>query len=420
MSRAPYAICLLTLMTGCQDQGAAGVDAPLVDSALADVELADVDLPDRSGVAPLPAEIRELIELHLVRKDFMGVMLVARGEEVLLHEAHGLANQEWRIPHTLEGKFRLGSVSKQFTAAAVLLLEGEGKWRLEDRVKQYLPDAPAAWEAISLHHLLSHTSGIPDFVREPGHEATLPLPSPPEMTYRRFRDKPLAFPPGEKYEYSNSGYVLLALLIERVTGERFHDFLQRRVLDPLGLQDTGGDGQRAIIPRRVAGYTHVPGQHGTHRNAAYVDMSIPTGGGSLYSTSRDLLRWQQALFDGRLLPAAAVQRMTTAHVTTFGSNGYGYGLFIGKQNGRLRIAHPGSIHGFMAVVIHFPETRVTVVVLSNVGVGRPVDEIAMRLSEWAHGDPPAPFPEGGPPPTPSPDGGAPPESSPDAGPPDAG
>jgi CubicO group peptidase (beta-lactamase class C family) len=155
MSRAPHAICLLTLISGCADRGPTGVDAPLVDSPLADSAQADVELPDGSDVAPLPAEIRGLIDLHLARKDFMGVMLVARGEEILLHEAHGLANQDWQIPHTLEGKFRLGSVSKQFTAAAVLLLEQEGKWRVEDRVEQYLPDAPAAWEAITLHHLRS-------------------------------------------------------------------------------------------------------------------------------------------------------------------------------------------------------------------------------------------------------------------------
>lgn len=362
---------------------------------------------------PLPGHLRELIQQHIARKDFMGVMLVARDRQVLLHEAHGLANQEWQIPHSLDGKFRVGSISKQFTAAAVLLLEEEGLWRVEDPVKRYLPGAPAAWDEITLHHLLTHTSGIPDFVREPGHEATIVLPSPPAMTYLRFRDRPLEFAPGARHQYSNSGYVLLALLVERVTGEEFHAFLRRRVLEPLGLRDTGGDGYRPILIRRVAGYTHVPGQHGTHRNAAFVDMSIPTGGGSLYSTSGDLLRWNQALSGGQLLSAASFRKLTTAHATVFPGLGYGYGMFINRRNGRQRFGHQGSIHGFMAIAAHYPETKVTVVVLSNVGVGRPVDEICMRLEEWAHGDPPAPFPEYSPPP--ANDGGMAPEVLADGG-----
>jgi CubicO group peptidase (beta-lactamase class C family) len=137
--------------------------------------------------------------------------------------------------------------------------------------------------------------------------------------------------------------VLLALLVERGTGEPFHDHLHRRVLLPLGLEDTGGDARRPILLRRVAGYSHVPGQRGTHRNAAFIDMSLPTDGGSLYSTSSDLWRWNLALFGGQLLSPASLQKMTAPQVTTFAPGyAYGYGLFVRQENGRLRLANQGS------------------------------------------------------------------------------
>jgi CubicO group peptidase (beta-lactamase class C family) len=320
------------------------------------------------------ARMEQLVGARVDDKSFMGVVLVARGDEILLSKGYGSANLEWSIPNTPTTKFRLGSITKQFTAAAILLLVERGKLALEDPVKKHWPNAPAAWEAITIFQLLTHTSGISNFTSGAEFREWKNLPSTAEQTLERLRDKPLDFAPGARMSYSNSNYVLLGLLIERSSGQSYADFVRDNVFKPLGMSDSGYDVSAAILPQRAAGY--MPG----FVNAPYTDMTIPHGAGGLYSTTPDLLRWTQGLFGGRLLSAASLEKMTTPFM-----NDYAFGLVVGNAGGRKAIQHNGGIEGFNTHLTYYPDSKITVAVLANVNGNAP-GQLAAQLGTIAHGD----------------------------------
>jgi len=308
------------------------------------------------AVAPDVARMEQVIQSYVFNKQFMGSVLVARGNEVILDKGYGSANLEWNVPNSPTTKFRLGSITKQFTAACILLLEERGKLSVNDPVKKYMPDAPVAWDKITIFHLLTHTSGIPNFTGFPDYRSTEPFRATPAQLVARFRDQPLDFEPGEKMSYSNSGYVLLGYLIEKITGESYTRFVQENIFTPLGMKDSGYDSNSAIIPNRAAGYS--PSPTGIV-NASYIDMTVPFAAGGLYSTTEDLLRWEQALFGGKLLSAASLEKMTTPF-----KNDYAFGLVV-QTNGTKVIHHEGGIEGFNTDLEYFPKGQRTVIVLAN-------------------------------------------------------
>jgi len=310
-------------------------------------------------------------------KLFMGSVLVARDGKVLLSKGYGFADMEWDVPNSPTTKFRLGSVTKQFTAACILLLEERGKLKLDDPVKKYMTDAPAAWDKITIFNLLTHTSGIPNFTAFYDYDSTKTIATTPEKLVARLRDKPLEFQPGEKYNYSNSGYVLLGYLIEKVSQQSYSQFVQENIFNPLGMKDSGYDSSSAIIPQRASGY--VPGPKGVV-NADYVDMSVPFAAGGLYSTTEDLLRWEQGLMGGKLLSPASLQKMTTPF-----KNIYALGVGVSTMNGHKVISHSGSVDGFYTELEYYPEDKLTVVVLANLMEQAP-EGIARKLAAVAHGE----------------------------------
>jgi CubicO group peptidase (beta-lactamase class C family) len=324
----------------------------------------------------IDSRMDQVVQSYVSNKQFMGSVLVARGDQVLLSKGYGSANLEWQIPNTPSTKFRLGSLTKQFTAASVLLLEERGKLKVEDPVKKYLPDAPAAWNKMTIFHVLTHTAGIPNFTSFPDYPSSEPFPTAPEKLVARFRDKPLDFEPGEKWNYSNSGYVLLGYLIERVSGQTYEKFVQDNLFTPLGMKDSGYDSNSAVIARRAAGYS--PSPNGTV-NAGFIHMSVPFAAGALYSTTEDLLRWEQGLFGGKLLSTASLQKMTMPF-----KNDYAFGLGVRTDNGRKIIDHNGGIEGFSTELAYYPEDRLTVVVLGNLNSPAP-GQIATALAALAHG-----------------------------------
>jgi CubicO group peptidase (beta-lactamase class C family) len=328
------------------------------------------------SAAPDLTRMDQVAQAYVNNGSFMGAVLVARGHQVLFSKGYGSANLEWNIPNTPDAKFRLGSLTKQFTAASILLLEERGKLKVEDLVKKYLPDSPAAWDKITIFHLLTHTSGIPNFTSFPDYREKEALPATPEELVARFRDKPLDFQPGERWNYSNSGYVLLGYLLEKITGESYAKFVQEDIFVPLGMKDSGYDSNSAIILRRAAGYTSGPGGP---RNAGYIDMSIPFSAGALYSTTEDLLRWEQGLFGGKLLSAASLAKMTTPF-----KNDYAFGLTVTMQDGHKRIEHNGGIEGFNTVLAYYPDDKLTVIVLSNIN-GQAPDDMYPKLATVAFG-----------------------------------
>ena len=228
-----------------------------------------------------------------VADHFMGSVLVARGDKVLFSKGYGFANLEWDIPNTPDTKFRVGSITKQFTAVLILKLEEQGRLSVSDPVKKYIADAPAAWDKITLFHLLTHTSGLPDFTDLPDYPKLQTLPTTATQIMERFRDKPLEFQPGEKWKYCNSGYLMLTAVVEKVAGVSYEKFLQDQILTPVGLKDTGYDSASHVIHHRATGYLlNADNQIETSR---FVDMTVPQGAGAIYSTTEDLLKWELAM-----------------------------------------------------------------------------------------------------------------------------
>ena len=305
----------------------------------------------------LQAKVDERLNAAVKANQFSGAVLVARDGRVLVSKGYGMANLETETPNTPQTIFRLGSITKQFTATAILMLQEQGKLSVQDSICKYVTDCPAAWQPITLHHLLSHTGGVPNFTSFPDYQKTMTLPTTVEALIARFKDRPLDFQPGEKWSYSNSGYVLLGHVIEQASGQSYESFLQERIFAPLGMKSTGYDHNAKVLPRRAAGY--MP-QGNTIMNAHYLDMTIPFSAGALYSTVEDLYLWDQALYTEKLLSKKSLDTMFTPV-----KNNYGYGWGIDSQQGLKRIAHSGGIDGFVTFIARYPEAKAVVIVLCN-------------------------------------------------------
>jgi CubicO group peptidase (beta-lactamase class C family) len=325
---------------------------------------------------PTP-RMQQVIQSYVANKSFMGSVLVARDGKLLINQGYGDADLEWNVPNTPDTKFRLGSLTKQFTAASILLLEERGKLKIEDPVSKYLPDAPAAWEKITIYNLLTHTSGIPNFTNFPDYRTTESKDTTPAELVARFRAKPLEFEPGTKYNYSNSGYVLLGYLIEKISGQSYGDFVQQNIFMPLGMAGSGIDNNATILPRRAQGYS--PSPNGI-QHTGYLSMTIPFSAGAIYSTTGDLLKWEEGLFGGKVISAASLKKMTTPF-----KDNYAFGLIVNDSNGHKIIGHAGGIEGFNTSLHYYPDDKLTVVVLAN--LNGDTEGIATNLGKAALGQP---------------------------------
>jgi len=323
------------------------------------------------------ARMEQVIQSYVPTKQFMGTVLVAQDGKVLLDKGYGFANLEWQVPNTPTTKFRLGSITKQFTAASILLLEERGKLKIEDPVKKYMPDAPAAWDKVTIFHVLTHTSGIPSLTSFPEFRSKEAQAMTPQQLVDWFRDKPLEFEPGTKWNYSNSGYILLGYLIEKISGQSYIDFLQQNIFTPLGMKDSGYDSNSTVIAHRAAGYA--PGKDGPE-NAGFVHMSIPFSAGALYSTTEDLLRWEQGLFGGKVLKPESLVKMTTPF-----KQDYAFGLAVSTRNGHKVIAHDGGIEGFNTSLAYYPDDKLVVAVLANLN-GQVPGQLTGKLAQVVHGE----------------------------------
>ena len=301
---------------------------------------------------------------------FMGAVLVANGPTTLLDKGYGKAVVEWNIPDSPNVKFRIGSMTKQFTAALVLLAQEEGKLSVDDPIRKYLPDSPAAWEKITIGDLLHHTSGIPNFIFDKRYFEWRMVSRTPNEEVGLFKDKPLNFSPGTQWEYSNSNYTLLGMILEKVTGRRYVDLLHERILVPLGMKDSGLDDDDLILPERAEGYQ--PGPKGIVPMRS-LSMSVGWSTGSMYSTTGDLLRWEQGLFAGKVLSASSLKQMTTP-----GKGNYGDGVFVSRKDDLEVVEHGGSIDGFNSYMIYVPARNIAIIVLSNVSGDAP-DKMAGKL-----------------------------------------
>lgn len=309
-------------------------------------------------------------------QQFSGTVLIAQHGTILLAKGYGWADQEQRLPNQPTTRFGIGSITKQFTAMAVLLLQERGKLHVEDHVCLYISDCPATWKPITLKNLLTHTSGIPDYARS---LAEHPLP-PSESLLQYIERQPLDFLPGSKFSYSNSGFALLGFVIQNVTGDSYSGFLQREIFSPLHLSDTGERQSSSSIPNLAAGYVEA------WTKATPSDVSPLFAAGALYSTAQDLYRWDVALFDHKFASADSLEQMFTPQVTYCGLGGtfcgsaecsaaaaecysYGYGWVLQRlpvRDGYVHVIwHSGLVPGFASLNYYYPDQDLTLIVLSN-------------------------------------------------------
>ncbi len=319
------------------------------------------------------AKIDALVRQYVENKQFNGTVLVAENGQVIFKKGYGMANMEWNIVNMPDTKFRLGSITKQFTAMLIMQLVEKGKLKLTDNVTTYLPDYPkSTGDKITVHHLLTHTSGVPNYTNFPRFFETMARdPYTPNAFLKKFQDLPLDFEPGTKFSYSNSGYFLLGVLIEKVAGKPYVQVLQENILTPLQLRDTGYDLFSPILAKRAAGYEK---ERGDYVNAPYLDMSIPYAAGSLYSTVEDLHRWDQALYTDKLLSAASKKTLFTPFPGSYEEGfGYAYGWIVGetkvgdRKDSLQLIEHGGGINGFNTLISRVPQDKQLVVLLNNTG-----------------------------------------------------
>ena len=332
------------------------------------------------------AKIDELMKLYASYGQFNGSVLVAENGKVIFKKGYGLANMEWNIPIEPDTKFRLGSITKQFTSMLILQLVQEGKVKLEGKLTDYLPDyRKDTGDRITIHQLLNHTSGIPSYTGLPNFFQDVSRnPYSVSDFVKKFTSGDLEFEPGTKWNYNNSGYFLLGAIVERITGKPYEQVLKERILDPLGMKSTGYDHSDTIIAKRAAGYEKRPGGY---INAPYLDMSIPYAAGSLYSTVEDLYLWDQALYTDKLLSAQLKESMYKP-----GLSNYAYGWVVrkaplGAQGEPVTIIeHGGGINGFNTVISRMPESKNLIVLLNNTG-GTKLGEMSQKIAGILFGQP---------------------------------
>jgi CubicO group peptidase (beta-lactamase class C family) len=311
---------------------------------------------------------------------FHGAVLVAKDGKVLFKKGYGMANIELGVPHTPEMKFQIGSITKQFTATAIMQLQEKGLLSLDDPITKHLPDYPKeTGDSITIHHLLSHTSGIPNYTNMPGVMDNKALKISVEDLMATFKDEPLDFEPGEKYQYSNSNYIVLGAIIEKLSGKAYEDYIQENIFEPLGMDNSGYDHRDRIMKNRAAGYSQ--DEKGELVNAEFVHMSTPYAAGALYSTVGDMFIWDQALYTDKLLKKSSLDKMFTPN-----KGNYGYGWVIQDSFGHKCIWHNGGIFGFYTTIDRWVDDKVCVVVLSN-NDGAPVETISRSLAAMVFGEP---------------------------------
>ncbi len=321
-----------------------------------------------------------LSKLHELDK-FSGSVLVAKGDEVLYTGGFGHASIEFDVPNTPETRFRLGSITKQFTAVSILQLAEQGKIDLDGVITDYLPGYPAEphGSKVTVHQLLNHTSGIPSYTGiEEIMSARGNWSETPRAFTKYFEELELEFEPGSEYKYNNSAYHLLGLIIEAVSEMPYEDYLRKNILDPLGMENTGLEDYQEVILNEANGYARIGAEPLADAN---INMNIPYAAGSMYSTVGDLHIWHQALTARKMLSEESYEKMFTPYL-----NNYGYGWTIVEWFEKPFIQHGGGIDGFSTFAGRFPEEKVYVIVLANLETSRSAN-IARDLAAMVFGEP---------------------------------
>jgi CubicO group peptidase (beta-lactamase class C family) len=347
----------------------------LIATSIATTAASFAQSADPSPLSPLDLQqlksIDSFVASEMARQKIPGLALgiYSRGR-ILLAKGYGQSNVELGVPVKPETIFQSGSVGKQFVSAAIMMLVEEGKLSLDDSLAKYFPDAPASWKPILIKNLLSHTSGLSEYESDertgPQGPFYLRLDTNEDELVTKIEVLPIEWPVGDKWAYRNTNYVLLGVIIRKVTGMPYHEFLGQRIFKPLGMASTRLISERDIIPNRAAGYEL---ENGQLKNQEWVSPSYnSTADGALYFNVLDLAKWDAALYTTQLLKQSSLDRIWTVYPLNSGEpnpSGYGFGWHIGKQNGHKRIDHNGAWQGFSTDISRYPDDSVTVVVLTN-------------------------------------------------------
>lgn len=318
------------------------------------------------------------------------VALVAKGDEIIYSKALGKADLELDVPMKTEMVFRIGSITKQFTAVAILMLAEQGKLSLKDPITKYLPDYPTHGHTITIHHLLTHTSGIANSTTlHPWDAHVRKKDFTPEELINYFKNEPMRSAPGEQYRYNNFGYHILGFIIETVSGKRYADFVENNIFKPLGMKNSFYGSSENIIRNRATGYTRTAAGF---KHAEYISLTQPYSAGSLMSTVKDMFTWTRALLSNQLISEESLQLAWSNYELNDGSKiNYGYGWFINEVNESSTVEHAGGISGFQTNAIYLPEEDVFVAVFTNCDTTDP-RPVSTRIAALAI-DKPYPAPE---------------------------
>ncbi len=307
-------------------------------------------------------KVDSLLQNTFVPDEPGAVFLVSKGGKLLYKKAFGLANVELKVPMNTEQVFQIGSMTKQFTAVAILLLEAQGKLSVQDEITQFIPDYPIRGHNFTLHHLLTHTSGIKDFTRMKSIMSIAKQDLSPKELVDFFKDEPVDFLPGEQFKYNNSGYALLGYVIELVSGERYADFIERHIFQKIGMKDSRYASDRAVILNRAYGYH----QRNGFTNKMHISLNIPYASGSLMSTLDDLVLWQHALTQHTILKKESLEKaFQQKYLNSGAAISYGYGWHIKDWDGITIREHGGSVFGFKSMAVYVPSEDLYVVGLTN-------------------------------------------------------
>jgi len=320
-----------------------------------------------------PTSVRRTVDslanAFIARREAPGVSIVViRGRDTLVSQGYGLADLENGVPATPHSVYRIGSITKQFTSAAVMQLVEAGRVKLDDSIGVYLPSLPARWRPATVRQLLNHTSGIPSYTDlGPRWMKRMGEKMSPDSLVALTANDTLLFAPGKGWHYDNSGYVVLGMLIEKVTGKPYDQYLKEKLFTPLGLAETMYCNNAPIIPHRAQGYGR---DSSGWRNATFIDMSQPFAAGALCSSALDLARWNQALGTGQVVSAATYREMTSP-VGAAAPRHYGFGLMADSIAGHHVILHGGGIPGFSTINAWFPDESLSITVLPNAETAHP-------------------------------------------------
>lgn len=312
------------------------------------------------------AKTDSLILAH-VNSSSPGISVIVINEgEIILSKGYGMADLEENIPISTNTTFYLCSVSKQFTTMAIMMLSEKGKLNYNDRISRFFPELPSFGDNITVRHLLTHTSGLPDYFDS---GASFPDITNHDVLNFAIHNNKLDFLPGEKYSYSNTSYVLLSMIVERASGMLFHSFMKKNIFDPLEMYDTRVyDSTKPVIKNRAKGYTRAD------EGYKPLDYNLLTaGGGGIYSTVEDLFKWDRSLYSEILVKKTTLREAFTPQVDIGDDRFYGFGWFIGRHCGLNTVSHSGSLLGFRTNILRFPEQRFSVIMLTNLAQLKPAE-----------------------------------------------